>query len=56
MRVFELGWRLDIKDSVLTIYVPVVLLVEFLPFQIESMKAAAVLRVFDDGPRPGDTP
>ena len=48
-RVFELGWRPDIKDIVLTIYGSVVLLVDILPFHAKSMKAVNVMRDFDDG-------
>ena len=49
MRAFESRWRLDIKDIVLTIYVSVLNFVDIFPFHAKSLKAATIMRLFDDG-------
>ena len=48
-RVFELGWRPDIRNIVLTIHGSVVLLVDILPFDAKSLKATTIMRDFENG-------
>ena len=47
--VFVPGWKLDIKDIVLTIYVSVLYFVDILPFCAKLMKAVNETGVFVDG-------
>ena len=49
MGVFVPGWRLDIKDTVLTIYVSVLNFVDILPFHAKPTKAVNETGVFVDG-------
>ena len=50
-RVFEPGWRPDIKDIVLTAYVSVLNFIDFFPFHAKPMKAVNETGVFVDGGR-----
>ena len=49
LNVFEVGWRPDIKDTVLTIYVSVLYFLDILPFYAKLMKAVNETGVFVDG-------